>query len=527
MFNFFFAEFMGVSKKKLIPVMTFLIAGCVSVLLGWFLDLREKEQVQREIQLTTVAIKKEIRARFEPQVLALTRMAKQWEFKGGMERIEWEHHAAILRDQYRNFQAIEWVDPSFHVRWISPLKGNEQAVNLNLAFEDNRRIALQRARDKRGVTATKTIDLVQGGKGFLVYVPIFSGDQFEGFILGVFQVDAFMNSILKGDYIRNVGLQVYEHQNKIYQTQNKFEENPEWSGQTEILFYGVPWKIKMGFTSGYINLIRSWVPRLVMVFGIVLSFLLSLNLFYSGVARGNQHKAEMASQAKSEFLARVSHEFRTPMNAFMGYAQLLEEESGSLSSHQQEYVEIMLKSGNHLLDLINEVLDITKIERGETHLEAEELNVQTLLHEVTASLKPLAQERRISLIEDFPRGEGTLIWSDPMLLKQVLINLMSNAIKYNKEGGRVWISFINGNSSNIEIQIKDSGHGIPEDQIETIFDPFARLDNSPDNPEGSGLGLYITKKLIELMSGTVSIKSELDVGSTFSILIPIRKQGSR
>lgn len=214
---------MTLSNKKLIPVITFLVTGCLSLFLGWLLDLREKEQVQREVQLTTVSVKKDIRARFEPQVLALTRMAKQWEFQGGMERTEWEHHASILREQYRNFQAIEWVDPSFHVRWISPLQGNEQAQNLNLAFEENRRIALQKARDKREATATRTIDLVQGGKGFLVYVPIFSEDRFEGFILGVFQVEAFMNSILQGEYLRHVGLEVFEHQSKIYEIENIYK----------------------------------------------------------------------------------------------------------------------------------------------------------------------------------------------------------------------------------------------------------------------------------------------------------------
>jgi len=513
---------MTLSNKKLIPVITFLVTGCLSLFLGWLLDLREKEQVQREVQLTTVSIKKEIRARFEPQVLALTRMARQWEFQGGMERTEWEHHASILREQYRNFQAIEWVDPSFHVRWISPLQGNEQAQNLNLAFEENRRIALQKARDKREATATRTIDLVQGGKGFLVYVPIFSEDRFEGFILGVFQVEAFMNSILQGEYLRHVGLEVFEHQSKIYEIGNIYKQNPEWVSQTEILFYGVPWKLKLGFTSDYINLIRSWAPRLVIIFGIILSFLLSLSIHFSREARENQRQAELANKAKSEFLARMSHELRTPMNAILGYAQILKNESETLDTYQKEYVNIMLKSGYHLLDLIDEVLDIAKIERGETPLEEEELNVKTLLQEVVASLKPLAQERRISMIEDFPNEKETLIWTDRTLLKQVLINLVSNSIKYNKEGGRVWVRFTNGNASDIEIRIKDTGYGIPNDKIVTVFDPFARADNSPDKPEGAGLGLYISKKLIELMKGTISLESEMDVGSTFSIRLPVK-----
>ena len=513
---------MILSDKKAIPFITFLGTGCLSLLLGWSLEVREKEQVQRELELTTVSVKKEIVARFEPQVLALTRMAKQWEFKGGMERADWEHHASILREQYQNFQAIEWVDPSFHVRWISPLKGNEQAQNLNLAFEENRRNALQRARDKKGVTATQTIDLVQGGKGFLVYVPIFSQNKFEGFILGVFQIQAFMNSILEGDYVRNVGLEVFENQSKIYETENIHEENPEWVRHTTIHFYGVPWELKLGFTSGYIHLIRSKTPHLVMIFGIMLSLFLSLSVYFSRMSKENQRKAELANEAKSEFLARMSHELRTPMNAFLGYAQILQSESETLSTYQREYVDIMLKSGNHLLNLINEVLDITKIERGETHLGKEELNVNTLLQEVVASLKPLAQERGISINEDFLNEKEKLIWNDRTCLRQVLTNLVSNAIKYSKEGGNVWVSFTNGGASDIEIQIRDIGYGIPADKIATVFDPFVRVENSPDHPEGSGLGLYITKKIIELMRGTISLESQVNIGTTFSIRIPVK-----
>ena len=231
-------------------------------------------------------------------------------------------------------------------------------------------------------------------------------------------------------------------------------------------------------------------------------------------------EAQQANQAKIDFLSKMSHELRTPMNSILGFGQLLQ--MSDLTPVQEKGVQHILDSGKHLLNLINEVLDISRIESGRISISVEPVDVYEVIKEITEGLQFSADQKKVNLIWD-PKGTMPIyVRADRQRLKQVLINLTNNAIKYNNEGGQVIISVeakqvSAGGYTPIRISIEDNGWGIEEKYIERIFVPFERIGAEKSNVEGTGLGLAVVKQLTELMGGSVGVKSIHGKGSTFWI----------
>ena len=237
-------------------------------------------------------------------------------------------------------------------------------------------------------------------------------------------------------------------------------------------------------------------------------------------------EAQRANAAKSEFLSRMSHELRTPLNAILGFGQLLE--MSEPTERQQESISHVLRGGRHLLDLINEVLDISSIEAGKIDLTLEPVHVASALEEITASLRPLINQRGIIL--DVQHAEfkldGTTVLADRQRLKQVLLNLLSNAIKYNRVYGRVELlcEYAPGETM-LRLSVRDNGPGIGAEDLPKLFLPFERLNGGQSAVEGTGIGLAITKRLVEAMNGTIGVKSTLGQGSTFWFELPMASSG--
>jgi PAS domain S-box-containing protein len=229
-------------------------------------------------------------------------------------------------------------------------------------------------------------------------------------------------------------------------------------------------------------------------------------------------EAERANQAKSEFLSRMSHELRTPMNSILGFGQLLELEE--LSSGQREEVEHILKAGRHLLGLIDEVLDISRIESGQMSLSLEPVQVAQSVREVLQLIEPMAAERKVRLsvaLEDF---DSVHIRCDRQRFSQVLLNFLSNAMKYNRENGEVDV-WLERKETKARISVRDTGFGIPEGKMGDLFKPFNRLGMDQSPVEGTGLGLALCKRLTELMGGKLGVESVQGQGSTFWVEFPL------
>jgi len=236
-----------------------------------------------------------------------------------------------------------------------------------------------------------------------------------------------------------------------------------------------------------------------------------------------KNEAEKANLAKSEFLSRMSHELRTPMNSILGFAQLLE--MGELNSRQSKGVNHIMKSGKHLLDLINEVLDISRIEAGRLSLSLEPVQLSGIIPEMIDIVKPQIIERQIRIEVIKSESNQMFVRSDRQRLKQILLNLLNNAIKYNRESGSISIKTelrpVNElGVAMIRVSITDTGMGISEEDLPKLFNPFERIGAEKSATEGTGLGLSVVKKLVEAMSGKLGVESKPGSGSTFWIELP-------
>jgi len=251
-------------------------------------------------------------------------------------------------------------------------------------------------------------------------------------------------------------------------------------------------------------------------------------------------EAERANRAKSEFLSSMSHELRTPLNAVLGFAQLLEYDV-DLNAYQQESIAEILHAGNHLLKLINEVLDLSKIESGNVSLSLSTISLSRIVNECCVLTQTIADIKGVKIhyrcsaggFHDCPNrlhksesciepncADHNLVVADHTRLKQVLLNLLSNAVKYNRDNGSVEVRVSGTTTGMARIEVKDTGCGITEEKLQQLFQPFNRLGAESGTIEGTGIGLVITKRFVEMMSGNICVESKPGVGSTFWIELP-------
>ncbi len=227
-------------------------------------------------------------------------------------------------------------------------------------------------------------------------------------------------------------------------------------------------------------------------------------------------EAERANRAKSEFLSRMSHELRTPLNAVLGFAQLMQTDAAHpLAAAQSTRVQEMLRGGRHLLSLINDVLDLARIEAGALHLELAPVDLAAVVEDSLRLVRAAAAERGLTLSVE-PGGEGAgWVLADPTRLTQVLLNLLSNAVKYNRDAGQVRLRWFREPGGNVRIEVHDTGHGLSAAQQERLFHAFERLDAARGLVEGAGIGLALSKWLVDLMQGQIGVHSTPGVGSVF------------
>ncbi|MDJ0705263.1 MAG: PAS domain-containing protein [Leptolyngbyaceae cyanobacterium MO_188.B28] len=318
--------------ERWLPVLFSIGVSAIAVFMWKALEVQDRRQIERKIEFASVGVQQEISTQLQNRILAMERMADRWETQGGTPKADWYSDAKNYIADYAGFQALEWIDSSFYVRWIVPLAGNEAAQDLNLAFEERRRAALESARQRQSVTVTRTIELVQGGKGFLVYVPIFlnpkapagigqeSTSEFDGFILGVFRIQELLDPLLDEKVAPGYEIAIFDGDDEIYRlsrsTQPPISQGDssksgvyrkqlsqrleaKWGHTEEVNLDGLIWRIRIWPTAALIAEEHSPLPEVVLVGGLVMAALLAWVAHLNQKTRRQMQQVEGANQALS------------------------------------------------------------------------------------------------------------------------------------------------------------------------------------------------------------------------------------
>ena len=466
----------------------------------------------------------------------------------------------------------------FPVYFVEPSRGNEASLGFDLASNPSRRDALATALDSGEIAGTSRIALVQeagNSCGVLVCLPIYNRggstataalrhNNLKGFAGLVLRMDDFVQSSLGGQSLRDVELRLYDETSPQADALLWNSVVPAASGADRlnaVLRQGSApsWQTSLGIGE------RRWEIRVLpgpdyrphrsfQAWTLPLSTLLSTSLLVGLLlivtgrsikiealvdqrtaellcanaqlteAQLSEHaaklEAERANHAKSEFLSRMSHELRTPLNAILGFAQLMDMQD-QLSSEHRESIGHILTGGWHLLQLINEVLDIARIEAGRLMMSLEPVLVREVIREGFDLIAPLAARADIRLEDQTASAHRRFVLADHKRLTQVILNLLSNAIKYNRKGGMVVLSQEELPTGRLRIRVSDTGPGIAPEKLGELFTPFARLGAEEGGVEGTGLGLGLSKLLVENMGGTIGVETAVGRGSIFWIELAI------
>ncbi|WP_417316836.1 ATP-binding protein [Emcibacter sp.] len=485
---------------------------------------REGAAINDAAQIAISSISRELSLILNKDIRALQRMAGRRQNNPEMMEGIWRADARNYVSDMEAVSAIEWVDSQFRVKWIEPIAGNEAAIGLDLMFEERRAESLLSAAEMNVPHVTRVIELVQGGAGFLVCVPVGSGPSFDGFIVGVFKfADLFKASVLQtalGDF----ELQFREDDVLDIPVSPGVAGNGNPFLVSALEVPDRDWKIAGRPTAVFISQRRSQLAVITFGTGLLVSILISclvyfyISLEHQMVARRH---ADEANKEKSRFLASISHDLRTPLNAIIGFSELMNGKVfGAVGSEKYEgYIRGINGAGNYLLSLINDLLDHSAIEAGERQLHKETLNLQDIADECDVVLRTEIAAKSIDLTFDISERLPPL-FADYRAVKQIFINLLSNAVKFTPPGGRIWVR-ARATRKGHKIEFGDSGIGIPENQIGEVTKPFFTEQDDPyHSRNGTGLGLAIVNSLIDLHEGKLDITSRVGKGTVIRVSLP-------
>lgn len=462
----------------------------------------------------------------------------------------WEHDAERLLAQNPTFQVIEWIDSGMVVREVLPEKGNESALGLDIGALDYRRKGWLKSTRSGRINFTPWLKLTQGGEAFLVDAPVYVNDRLWGTLTAGMDFTKHVNNIF--DERIGYHFHLHDHKDLLFYCSDPLKCRPIEVDKSLVYTASLPvidnvnWEMQLFPTelffdqgaedSNLIGLVLSLGLSLTMA--VLLFFLINYSRDRKLVRKANEEltelnrflslerqRAEKASAAKTEFLANMSHEIRTPLNGILGLISILRNE-GDLSNEQKRNLQLMETSSKNLHGLLNNVLEIERIESGSIDLNMEVFSPEDRLKALIEMFDRDFRDSGIEFKYDFGATGNRAVRGDAVKFIQVITNLLRNAFKFT-EHGFVKVTYeerLQATRLVVKIKVQDSGIGIPKEDLEHIFDRFSQMEPVYNKKhEGSGLGLTISKHLVDLMQGSIHVTSEMGVGSTFEVEIPFER----
>lgn len=514
---------MAMNKLPQIVKHPFTVAASVAIVtiaVWWGMLAEQRMQVERLIRKESANVRNEIIARVQSRILALTRMARQWEDTGRPTQKEWEAAAELNMSHFPGYYAIAWLDPWLLTRWVVPSLGGEIAQEVDMLFRERQRQVVDAVLTRREVVVTAAVDLTPGKKGFLVYVPIFLNGEFDGAIAGIFSFQELFNSILHENLAPEYAVAILEDEHEVYShTDSSRKHELAWGQELPVDLYNLHWRTRIWPRRKPLAGARSLLPGVVLAGGLSLAALLGVAIQLAHTARTRAQDLETANRLKSDLLATMSHELRTPINLIMGYTELLLQQNfGRLTPEQQEPLQRIDKSTRSLRELITAMLDVCRMEAAQVAVDLRPVHLAELMDEVETEVRELREKPAVRYLRRVPTVLPP-IYTDRTKLKVVLKNLLSNATKFT-EKGRITVDAYLRNDG-VLITISDTGIGIEPDVLPEIFEMFRQGDSSMTRRYGGmGLGLYVVRRLLELVHGTIDVESKVGQGSIFRVWVP-------
>ncbi|MBU3821779.1 response regulator [Flavobacteriaceae bacterium XHP0103] len=539
----------SIDSSIALPIGSFIILSIVTISLYVSSINSHYSLIRGQVYDTGEFLSKEFKNIVKSDISRLENLKSRLEYTNGDYHKNWEHDAGLLIEQNTSFKFIEWIDSSMIIRKINPLKGNENALNLDISKIEYRKNDWINHTKSGKTNITAWAKLTQPGHAFLVDIPVHFNNKLQGTITAGMDFSAHFD-ILATHLHDQFIIELYDNENTLFYKTNlteKLEIREDIIYTNNFIvdaFNNKSWTLKIT-PSEKLELARDLhTINIALVFGLSLSVIVALLIYFYLKANKNtklaletnlklvntnkklneeRDRAEKASQAKTEFLSNMSHEIRTPLHAIIGFIQLLK--SSKLNKTDQEYIDLMDKSSNNLLNLINDILDLDKIESGNVELDEVLFNPSELAKELIDVNQFLFIKKNLFLKSDFENAQGVNVIGDQNKLIQILNNTLKNALKFTNKGGAYFTykETVVNNSLKLKITVKDTGIGIPKDKIDSIFTRFTQIDSGlTKEHEGSGLGLAISKNLITMLGGDIQVKSNPNEGSEFKISVSFK-----
>ena len=434
--------------------------------------------------------------------------------------------ASRLYSEDSAIQAIE-LAPNGIVKNMYPVEGNEQAYGINLLTDHTRKFAANSAKSTSKYTMEGPYDLKQGGKGAILYDPIYVNGEFWGFSILVIDWDAFLTEIHLDELEKASYDFVIWKKDRVTKEKIIISKSSENIGSDTLLVKcALPnnnWNFEIIPKNGWINKyeMMSLVVASIMIDFLVTAAIAQLeirhkkDLEYATQIEMEAKKAQEASAAKSRFLFSMSHDIRTPMNAIMGYTELMEKNVGNIEK-EKDYLSKIRYSSTFLLDLINSILEMARIESGKETLNIKVCNIYDIIESLNSVFEKQAEQKGLTY-QCTTKIQHPYVYCDQIKVEEILLNIVGNSIKYTKKG-MVLIQIEETEPGHLQCMIQDTGIGMSEAYLPHAFEDFSReKSGTQTSVKGTGLGLAIVKSLVELMNGTIEISSQVNQGTTTRI----------